>query len=172
MEDEVPLLTVLEDVKNWPPGGVEEPVPVDDCPPGGVEEPVPVDDWPPGGVEPVPVDDPPGGVEERVPVEDCPPGGVEDPAGGPLLVDEVVEAEEGIVVLLPMLTDEVTNWPPGGPVVEEPKVSTELEEDINGMMELEDDINGMTELEEDPNVVAVLLGPLGVAVEERRPVEE
>lgn len=100
VEDTEPLLTVLEEVKNWPPGGVEDvddwPLggvdlvdcpaggvdDVDDCPPGGEED---VTNWPPGGVEEVddcppggvePVDDwPPGGVEEREPVDDCPPAG-------------------------------------------------------------------------------------------------
>lgn len=97
---------------------------MDDCPPGGVEERLPVDDCPPGG------------VEEREPVDDCPPaGGVEDPAGGLPLVDEeavpeVVEAESGtmpLLLLFVVLTDdEVKNWPPGGPEVEDPGVGTEL----------------------------------------------
>lgn len=87
---------------------------MDDCPPGGLE---PVDDWPPGG------------VEEREPLDDCPPaGGVEDPAGGLLLVDEreavpeVEEAENGTMLLL----DDVKNWPPGGPEVEDPDAVTKV----------------------------------------------
>jgi hypothetical protein len=79
VEDLLPLLTVLEDVKNWPPGGVDDvedwpPGGVgyaDDCPAGGAED---VTNWPPGGVEEV--DCPPGGTE---PVDDFPPGGVEEP---------------------------------------------------------------------------------------------
>lgn len=90
---------------------------MDDCPPGGVEEPVPVDDCPPGGVE------------------DCPPGGVEEPAGGLLFVEEVVEADEGTVLLLRVVVDDV-NWPPGG--VEE--------DDSNGVMELLDPVEVAVEL--------------------------
>lgn len=47
-----------------------------------------------------------------------------------------------LLLLLPVLTDDVKNWPPGGPE------------------------------DEDPNVVTELPGPLGVAEEERPAVED
>lgn len=111
VEDLLPLLTVLEDVKNWPPGGVDDvddwPLGgvgyADDCPAGGVED---VKNWPPGGVEEVD-DCPPGGTE---PVDDFPPGEVDEPLGGAVdeAVREVVAEPGGTLRVedeLPLLTE-------------------------------------------------------------------
>lgn len=75
---------------DWPPGGVEERDPVDDCPPaGGVE-------YPAGGL---PLVD-----EEAVPEV------VEAESGTMLL----------LLLFAVLTDDDVRNWPPGGPEVELP----------------------------------------------------
>lgn len=91
MEDEAPLLTVVEEVKNWPPGGVED-----------VLEAVPEVDEEErdAGIDDEAVREVVDAVLEMLPelvdrVVDTLPEVVEEPAGGPVVEDlTVVEADE------------------------------------------------------------------------------
>lgn len=106
LEVDAVLLTVLEEVRNWPPGGpeevldeeatvlLEERTPVDDCP-GGVEEPLggAVDEAARevlaelGGT--LPAEDLETLLTVLEDVDDCPAGGADDcPPGGLELVDD------------------------------------------------------------------------------------